>query len=60
MTLVALLYCLILQSRKSSACYFWCLNSHELHTNFIMEANTLNPDQTAPKGAEKADDNCCG
>ena len=25
--------------------------SNALQTNFIIEANTMNPDQTAPKGA---------
>ena len=28
-----------------------CIFSNEFETTFIMEANTMNPDQTAPKGA---------
>ena len=29
-------------------CYVY---SNEIQTNFFMDANTMNPDQTAPKGA---------
>ena len=34
-----------------SAYYFCCVNSNALQNTFSMEANTMNPDQTAPKGA---------
>ena len=35
----------------SPAYYVSCIYSIALQNNFIMEANTMNPDQTAPKGA---------
>ena len=31
--------------------YVCCINLDALKTTFIMEANTVNPDQSAPKGA---------
>ena len=34
-----------------SAYYICCVYSNALQTNSITEANTMNPDQTAPKGA---------
>ena len=34
--------------KRSSAHYVCCICSNALKTNFIMEANTMNPDQTAP------------
>ena len=34
-----------------SAYYVCCIYSKVLKTNLITEANTMNPDQTAPKGA---------
>ena len=33
----------------SAAYYVCCIYSNDLLTNFVMEANTMNPDQTAPK-----------
>ena len=35
----------------SSAYYVCCMNSNALQNIFAMEANTMNPDQTVPKGA---------
>ena len=37
--------------RMLSAYYFCCINSNALQNTFSMEANTMNPDQTALKGA---------
>ena len=34
-----------------SAVYICCFYSNALQNAFAMEANTINPDQTAPKGA---------
>ena len=34
-----------------SAYYICCIYSNALQNTFVMEANTMNPDQTAPKGA---------
>ena len=34
-----------------SAFYVCCIYSDSLETNFITRVNTMNPDQTAPKGA---------
>ena len=41
----------VLVHKMSSAYYLCCKYSDALQTNFIMEANTMNPDQIAPKGA---------
>ena len=38
---------LILPTFLISAYYIWCIYSDAHETNFIMEANTVNPDQTA-------------
>ena len=37
--------------KMSSAYNICCIYSNALQTNFIMEANTMNPDQTAPNGS---------
>ena len=39
--------------KKASSyyCYISCIFSNGLQNTFIMEANTMNPDQTAPEGA---------
>ena len=37
--------------KMSSAYNICCIYSNALQTNFIIEANTMNPDQTAPKGS---------
>ena len=34
-----------------SAYYICCICSKAVRTNFIIEINTMNPDQTASKGA---------
>ena len=36
--------------KTASAYYVCCMYSNALQTNFIMEANTKNPDQTSLKG----------
>ena len=36
-------------SKMSSAPYIRCKYSNGLQTNFSMDANTMSPDQTAPK-----------
>ena len=35
--------------QKCCLLYLCCIYSNALQTNFIIEANTMNPDQTAPK-----------
>ena len=37
--------------KMPSAYYTFCIHLNALQKTFIMEANTMNPDQTAPKGA---------
>ena len=41
----------IFVQKMLSAYYACCIFSNALQSNFIMEANTTNSDQTAPKGA---------
>ena len=41
----------ILCAEMLSACYICCINSNALQHTFTLEANIMNPDQTAPKGA---------
>ena len=48
LTLVLLIFFL---AKMLSALYVCCLYSNTFQTNFITQANTMNPDQTAPKGA---------
>ena len=35
----------------SSADYVCCIYPNVLQSTFVMDANSMNPDQTAPKGA---------
>ena len=46
---ILLLFCFY--PEMSSACYVYFIYTNALSTNFITEANTMNPDQTAPLGA---------
>ena len=42
---------IIFVQKMLSAYYICSIYSNALQANFIMDANTMNPDQTAPKGA---------
>ena len=42
---------IILVKKKMSADFPGCIYSNALETTFIMEANTMIPDQTDPDGA---------
>ena len=47
LTLILLVFFFV--QEMLSAFYVCCIYSNALQTNFIMEANTMNLDQTAPK-----------
>ena len=50
LTILRLFFCLTgPKEMLLPAFYICCIYSNVLQTNFITEANTVNPDQTAPK-----------